>query len=360
VRREILTDPAPPAPCPAEPCTAAGARRAPRIGYLPWAGITNPYAARFIEILGALGTVSALPSPGELLRRPWRLRRQFDVALVNWIEFDLVRRRDGALSAAGLARLLARVLLLRCVARRVVYVRHNNFPHGTRERDRERAQHALDRLERLFDAVLIHAGHAPAPHRRYVPHPLYRAAESGLAADEARLVATLPARYYAVFGRIARYKGIDRLLAHFPRERSLVVLGAVEEPDHAAELERLAGPNVRILAGHVSDALAQAVVRASCGLVLSHAERDMIVSGSLFYALSLGTRVFAIENPALAWLRARIGPAHLHLASNVAALCAQLARDRGAPAADPVRAPRIAAEFGDARIAGVLREVLLP
>jgi len=359
MRREPLTDPACPATRPAGARAAAGAQP-PRIGYLPWTGVTNPYTERFIEILGAFGPVAALPTPRELLRHPWRLRRRFDVALVNWIEHELVRRRDGAFSVAGLARVLVRVLLLRCVARRVVYVRHNNFPHGTRAADRERAQRTLDRLERLFDAVLIHAGHAPAPHRRYVPHPLYHLASAAPDAAESRLLAALPARFYAVFGRIARYKGIDRLLAHFPPERELVVLGAVEEPAYLATLQGMAGPNVHILAGQVSDALAQAVLRRSCGLVLSHAERDMIVSGSLFYALSLGTRVFAIDSPALAWLRTRIGAAELQLAPDVAALCGLIARGRDAPGGAPACPAHIADEFGDTRIAGVLREVLFP
>ncbi len=343
-----------------EGAVAATAPRRARIGYLPMGGITNAYAERFVEILGGLGTVTALPSPREILRRPWRLRRDYDVALVNWIELDMVRRGDGALSLPGLARVLARVLLLRCVARRVVYVRHNNFPHGTREADRERARRVLDRLERLFDAVLVHAGHAATPHRRYVPHPLYRRARETLAPAEAQRLAALPAHFYVVFGRIARYKGIDRLIERFPPGHALVVLGAVEEPDHVAALEAAAGPEVRIMAGHVSDAYAQAVLSRSTGLVLAHAEPDMIVSGSLFYALSLGVRVFAVENPALAWLRSQLEPGRLTLAPDVAALCARIATDHPPAPAAPAPEARLDEAFGDARIRGVLREVLFP
>lgn len=340
--------------------SAEPARPRLAIGYLPYSGIGNQYAARFIEILGEFGTVSELPRLRSVLRSPRTALRHFDLAVVNWIELDMVRGADGAFSVAGYLKVLARVLFLRCIARRLVYVRHNNYPHGTREPDVGRARRAIDRLERLFDVVLIHAGHEPAGHRVYVPHPLYRPAPRPPDAAEAALLAELPPAFYVVFGRIARYKRIERLIEHFPPGRELVVFGAVEEPDYALALQRMAGPQVRVLPGAVSEALAQALIRRSHGLIVSHAEHDMIVSGSLFYALSLGVPVFTLDSPAVGWIRERIGTAHLRVAGDVRALCAMIGRD-GAPAHAPAGpAPRVAEEFGDARIKAVLREVLFP
>lgn len=340
--------------------TAKDVRRPLRIGYMPYGGTTNKYAERIIEILGAFGSVSDLPRPKSLLRHPTRLRRKFDAAILNWVEFDLVRQRDRAFSVVGFAKVLARVLLARCVARRVIYVRHNHYPHGTRERDVERARRALDFLERLFDVVLVHSGHDLGDHRHYVPHPLYHIDDTPLTADEARLLAGLPHDCYAVFGRIARYKRIEKLLAAFPPSRNLLVFGVAEDPAYVHELEALAGPNVRIVARYVSDAFAQAAIRRSRGLVLAHAERDMIVSGSLFYGLSVGARVFALDSPALSWIREKTGGDRIHVAEDIPGLCEAIAADQepGWPVAE--RQSVIEAEFGDRRIEAVLRRVLQP
>lgn len=331
---------------------------APRIAYMPYRGVTNKYVERFIEILGEFGTVSDLPPPKSLLRRPARLRREFDLAIMNWVEFDLVRSADGAFSTLGFLKALVRVLLARCIARRLVYVRHNHFPHGTRAADVERARQALNFLERLFDIVLIHSGHDAAGARAYVPHPLYRIAADAPTGAEATLLAGLPHEYYTVFGRIERYKNIERLIEYFPRSKQLLVFGAARDIEYADELRRLAGANVRIVARHVSEAFAQTAIRHSRGLILAHADEDMIVSGSLFYGLSIGACVFTVDSPALAWIRTRVDDGAIRTARDIPALCALVASDHAPHASAGARSPAVEREFGDERIKAVLREVL--
>lgn len=338
--------------CPA----AAPAAAALRIGFMPFGHITNRYAERFVEILGEFGRVSELPGPKSLLRRPRLPRREFDIAIVNWVEFDLVRH-DGAFSILGFLKAVARILFVRSVARRLVYVRHNHYPHGTRERDVERARRAVDLIERLFDVVLIHSGHETGPGREYVPHPLYRLAPDTLDVAESALLDELPEDFYVVFGRIERYKRIDGLLDVFPPGRRLLVFGSADDAEYVNALRQRAGPNVRILAGYVSDAFAQAVIRRSRGLILCHAEPDMIVSGSFFYALSLGARIFALSTPALGWVQQRIGDDCVRIARDLSALAALVADDVPARAGR-ARSAAVEDEFGDARIKALLREVL--
>jgi glycosyltransferase involved in cell wall biosynthesis len=336
----------------------AAPRTALRIGYAPDAAMTNKYAERVIEILGAFGAVFPLPQPKRILTCRAARRERFDLAVLNWIELDLIRPADGAFSALGFLKVVARVLAYRCLARRLVYVRHNNFPHGTRERDRHRARRTLDLLERLFDVVLIHSGHDLTGGRHYVPHPLYRPAPGALNEAETALLRSMPADYYVVFGRLVPYKRIEQLLAHFPPQRRLLIFGEAEDPDYAEALAHQAGANVVVRAGYASEALAQALVRRARGLVLSHADADMIVSGSLFYALSLGVPVFAVRTPTLEWLRRRLDAPVLHLAADAAALCRLIATDP--PGRRPVADMRSALEreFGDARIRAALAEAL--
>jgi hypothetical protein len=84
----------------------------------------------------------------------------------------------------------------------------------------------------------------------------------------------------------------------------------------------------------------------------------MIVSGSLFYGLSIGARLFALDSAALTWIRERIGDGLIHGAPDVAALCELVAADKAPVPAPGERPAAVDGEFGDARIKAVLREVL--
>lgn len=44
-------------------------------------------------------------------------------------------------------------------------------------------------------------------------------------------------------------------------------------------------------------------VSASQGLILTHSDEDMIVSGSFFFAASLGVPVYAVKTPFFKWLK---------------------------------------------------------
>jgi glycosyltransferase involved in cell wall biosynthesis len=73
----------------------------------------------------------------------------------------------------------------------------------------------------------------------------------------------LPPRYLVVFGRIVRHERIERLVAAWRPDETLVVAGAIGDRAYADELHALARPNVIVHAGVRTEPDAQALVARS-------------------------------------------------------------------------------------------------
>jgi len=124
------------------------------------AGHEQKYVERVIEISGASAACPTAP-PKCLLRRPWH------VAQVRRRRPQLGRIRSGApgdqgFSVFGFAKVLARVLAVRCVARRGVTSGTTSNPHGPRECDIE-GHGARSIFSNDFDVVLVHSATISAP-----------------------------------------------------------------------------------------------------------------------------------------------------------------------------------------------------
>src|SRR6201999_3331671 len=107
---------------------------------------------------------------------------------------------------------------------------------------------------------------------------------------------------------LVRYKRIERLIAAWPPDAALVVAGAPGDRADAAELQAVAPRNVLAHAGRVAEPVAQALVARSAGLVMAHADADVVVSSSFYFAMSLGVPVLAVETPFLRWIAPRLDP----------------------------------------------------
>jgi glycosyltransferase involved in cell wall biosynthesis len=215
---------------------------------------------------------------------------------------------------------------LRLIAKRLVFVRHNVFPHATARGHEDDARRWVDRYERLFDVVLTHSGDPTQAPRHYCPHPLYPRVPFADA-----LPFALPERYFVVFGRIVRYKRIERLIAAWPSGTTLVIAGAVGDDAYAAELQATAPAHVIVHAGLVDEAVAQALVARSAGLVMAHADANVVVSSSFYFAMSLGVPVLAVETPFLRWIAPRLDPGLVTSAADVETLVGRLDEARRPP-----------------------------
>lgn len=327
-----------------------------KIAYFPFYELENQYTVRFRECLSAFGTVSELPGLRRLffdLFRPGSSR--FDVAFFNWKENDMVRIEDGSCSLRKVAKLFLSVILYRLFVKQLVFIRHNNYPHATRESDIGMAKRVVNWFEFFFDVVLVHSGHQSEGRRHYCPHPLYR--KEAVLPEPVAVFSALPREYYIVFGRILPYKKIEQLIEAFPENKNLLIVGSVGDVAYTERITALQRDNVKVLPGFLEEPVAQSLIRHSSGVVISHADRDVLVSGTFFYAMSLGCRVLAVETPFLSWVKPRIGSALLHTEASVKALCRAIRDDDPSVVISQREIDAVGREFCDAAVRSALAVV---
>ncbi|MFT3817062.1 MAG: hypothetical protein QM750_05450 [Rubrivivax sp.] len=310
------------------------------------------------DILARLGEVGPFVGIKAYLRQgaAWRGRPVVDALVLNWIEGELLHPRTGRFSRWRACKLWLRLQLMRRAARQLVFVRHNHYPHATRPADVPPVRRWVDRLERVAGVAATHSRAAAGSGRHYVPHPLYR---HGPVQPQAVAPWALPPRYFVMFGVIAPYKRIEEVVLAFPPGQHLVVAGAVGDADYARQVQSLQRPNVQVRLGFVGDAEGLALVAGAQALLIAHADADVIVSGSFFFAASVATPVIAVETPFLRSVHEEFGPALVQPVADIAALAAAAAHftragDGGALAA------RIEQAFGDEAVARAWQPLLQP
>jgi beta-1,4-mannosyltransferase len=334
---------------------AFGSAHRPRIGYWPFESGANAYAKRMRDILGSFGDVSGFPTSVRLFPARPRSRR-FDVAIINWLEVKVVNAK-GRPSLRSLCKLFIQTLLFRIQARRLILVRHNRYPHHTQQRYAWFVTKCLDLYERLYDQTVTHSKAEETPSRSYCPHPLYTAADdrSGRLPQNVDLAPG----YFVVLGRFERYKCLEELIHHFPERQRLLIVGDPVDSAYAEELCTLRRPNVRVEPGFLPNELARKVVARSCAMILGHAGDDMVVSGSFFFALSVGKPVFAVETPFIRWAQSALDERSVVSAADLSALCEKIRGFRPPfSATAPVPSPRARAAFGDECVRQHLERVL--
>jgi len=258
----------------------------------------DEYLIKTAEVLKGLGDVYSLPTFTELKKNPLKIfTRRFDVAIVNWEDNLIVSNKTGRLSLIGLIKFHLYVFWIKYVSRKSIFVRHNNFPHATIADEGEKINNLIDRFENYFDIRVTHSGHNTNDRRLYVPHPLY---QNRLAESDAENIVE---PYYLVFGRVERYKKIEELLEGYKSKKKLVVVGKTNDKEYINELESIAkGKNIEIRPGYITDADASRLVANADAMLITHNGKDMIVSGSYFYAISCNTGVIAMSTPFFSWL----------------------------------------------------------
>jgi glycosyltransferase involved in cell wall biosynthesis len=291
-----------------------------RIGLLPYDSGVNLYAERLRANLSELGEVVPVGTPLQRIARVFAKKPSFDLVIAGWLENALLTE-SGRLSVLGLGKMIAQSLVLRAQARRIVYVRHNRYPHSAKPKHARMLTGLLDNFERLHDLTLTHSPAEAGPARIYCPHPLYDTTH-----DEPLLPhgVDLDPGYFVVFGRIAPYKNIEALIAGFPDNKRLLVAGVVDDDAYARRLMQLRRPNVVIAPGYLSEAQAQSVLRRAAGVVVCHAPAEVIVTGSFFYAISLNKPVYAVTTAFLHAMQAQVGARVLQTAADIPQLCQML------------------------------------
>jgi glycosyltransferase involved in cell wall biosynthesis len=223
----------------------------------------------------------------------------FGFALPGERRFPVVRRLAQAWFGVWLRA--ARLLGLR-----IIWTAHNVLPHSQVFADDAAARRVLTRR---CDLVLAHSLAALAglaelgavPHRSLV----IRHGPMGLAAPAALRVPGSGdgPREFLFFGKVARYKGIEELVAAFddlPAETParLTVAGQCDDPDLRARLT--AAENIRLRLEHVPEREVAGLMASADVVVLPF--RQITTSGSAELALAHARPLIVPDLPGLAGL----------------------------------------------------------
>lgn len=291
-----------------------------KIGYTPFESSENAYTARMVEILSHLGTVSIVPTFKVFLRSPLSYRpNSYEFIIANWIENRIVNH-NGKISVVGVLRFVLNIVLFKVLSRKTIFVRHNNYPHHASPAASAYAARIIDWAEMFFDYVVTHSGHNVTLKRKYIPHPLYKHSHN------AESIQNEQDDYFLIFGRILPYKKIEMIVEVIPAHVRLVIVGSAPDKSYLELLRGLAAEkNIKIIAEFVSDERAVQLCKSSRGIVISHNDNDMIVSGTFFYALSLGIPIYTVSSPFAEWAFKTLEVPGLHVAKDIQSLCAAMA-----------------------------------
>jgi len=270
------------------------------IKYFPQPSKDNQYIQNTInEIENAFETkVGIVSSLKNAIQNPKALfgNRRSDVFIINWLENNL-RGSNNKLSTLGVFKYFIYLLYFRLTAKKIIYVRHNVYPHNMEGWHAKSASFITDIGEKLCHQKVAHSGHLIKEGYAYVPHPLYNLTLNNEHNPNLN-------NYYIMFGRIERYKKIETVINHWTLEEKLVIAGSVGSQSYLDELiGKAEGKNIKFDARFIPDDEAASLVKESNGVILAHADEDMIVSGSFFFAVTLGVPVFAIVKPFFSWLK---------------------------------------------------------
>lgn len=325
---------------------ASTLHRKPSIGIQPYPDTqSNAYSERMTSILSRIGGVDPFPSPRDLACRPYKFfRRRFDVVYLSWVEQTAFHPHTGKILLLRRLLLFAYLLVSKMASRKVVWIKHNNYPHHvTDESVKALAVSLMDNIESFVDVVITHSPLESRGKRQYVPHPLYafdNLEEKTLHFDE----------YFLIFGCIAPYKRVADAIQLLPDQLNLVVAGVAKDSDYLQQCQQLAAgkQNVLIKPGFIDSAEAARMASDAHGLLVLNADADMVVSGNYMYALSIGATLYALKTPFLEWLAATPGIRGIHHFDSLESLLSEIGREKTERlSADPVVVQSL---FGDAVI----------
>jgi beta-1,4-mannosyltransferase len=266
-------------PAPASPLSP------PLLYVYPGSDNLTPYMARNRSLWSRLG-YRLKDFPADLFGAGAGTRRE-RVALFNWYEDWMFQNAR----PAGLS--LAWAALWICLARwrcgRIVWVRHNFKPHLAATSSFSRKL-LMRMMGRVCDVVVTHRP-LPDASSKVVPHPL---PERPASLDHTRR--DIP---FLWFGAVERYKGLETLLAVWPRTCKLQIVGRCRDAHLAQALRSIIiqrGLDATWDDRRVSDRELDDLLLRSRWVVMAHTDDAMIVSGTAYHAMGLGANLLALDS----------------------------------------------------------------
>ncbi len=288
-----------------------------KIGYLPFDLKANTYIKENREILGRLGEVVKVPKPKELLLQMLTQLLNtgsialYDILILNFRE-NVFRSNNNSISAIGTIEFFFSLLIHKLSCNKLIYVRHETHPHNIPKKLAKLSTKIVDLGQSIADRVVcLSPPYAKSNDCFYVPHPLYNTGDLLKTKVEKKA-------YFVVFGRIERYKNIDKIIKYIDNGIELIVMGPCNDLKYLEYLKKLAhDKNIIFEVGFQEEERLQYIISSSSGVIITNNASSMLVSGSFFYAISCGARVYTLETFFMEWVKSTsIGP-YITLEPNV-------------------------------------------
>lgn len=268
-----------------------------KIFYFPKPNTGNQYSNNTIKAIENAGDFSVVNAPTlkEFIKNPLQILRcnRADFVIINWLESHLAGK-DGSFSLIGMFKFFSYLLLFKIIAKNLIYVRHNIYPHNMSGKSAKLAAQLTDFCQKFCNVKVAHSGHLCESGYNYIPHPLY---------SEVNKYSEKSNGYYIIFGKIERYKNIESVILNWVSDLPLLIAGSVGDERYLKYLKDISqGRNIMFDARFIPDSEAAMLVSQAKALIIAHADDDMIVSGSFFYALSLGVPVISKSSKFFEWL----------------------------------------------------------
>ncbi len=288
-----------------------------KIGLLPYDPKVNSYIKEIREILGRLGNVVKVPRPKglliQLLTRFLTTGRLvlYDVLILNFRE-NVIKSKNNSISFVGSIEFFFVLILQKLASRKLIFIRHDIHPHNICKKHTKLSAKIIDLGQSIADVVVTHSpAYAKSNGCYYVPHPLYKFEDLPIRDIER-------SGYFVVFGIIERYKNIDKIIKYISEDVELIVMGPCNDWKYLKELKKIAsGKNIIFEVDFHSDEYLQKRISSSSGVVITNATSSMLVSGSFFYAISCGTRVYTLDVPFMKWVKSTSLGSYITVEPNV-------------------------------------------
>lgn len=264
----------------------------PVAGYTPLTN-DNSYVFSMQKALASLGyDVKHIK-----LRDSLRLQGRRDLLFINWIEESA--KKNGRFMFSKSLLVVISLIVARLRWKKIIYVKHNNYSHDSGTTDKIISSFLIRFSSLLSDRTIVHSPHLRSSSLHYVPHPLYEISDLEEMPHEASKL--IDSEFYFIFGKIKPYKGIEKVIHHWPKNRTLVVAGPTSNGEYLNQIrsiveERNLDNQVLFIPRRLSEAEVSWLMSRCKASILAHQGPEMIVSGAFFHAVTYGTSVLSTRS----------------------------------------------------------------
>jgi hypothetical protein len=229
--------------------------------------------------------VCSVQSTSVIKRKPWVGLCHRAIIIVNWSENRLIKS-DGELSVLGFVGLLLRWSIYRCLGFRLIWIRHNRWPHASKVSARPvllLCQSVLAKVVNKQACLSYYWSNKLGLH--YIPFIAYSDTSSSLSASRRNVAVML--------GKMQPYKQYERILDDWNANLSLEVIGPIDKEyklvlERCVEKKEREGSSILLKDYRLSDNDYDNALLTSRYAVISYSIDSAYVSAAIHHALSFG------------------------------------------------------------------------